>query len=214
MKLSYYLCSMKSFFISIFISLALFSCTNPQSQIPTLGTPTVTKDGLQYPTIKPFSFIDQDSNVITNATFDNKIYVADFFFLNCGTICPKMTKQMKRLYKEFKEDNRVVFLSHTIDPQHDSISRLKEHATLLGVESSKWHFVTGNEDSIYNIAEHSYYSSAHADSTADGGLIHSGGFILVDKNKNVRGIYDGTDPTATAKLMLTIKTLLKEQFER
>lgn len=205
---------MKKALILLASVVLFFACNNPQSQIPTLGTPIVTKDGLQYPTIKPFSFIDQDSNVITNATFDNKIYVADFFFLNCGTICPKMTKQMKRLYKEFKEDNRVVFLSHTIDPQHDSVKQLKQHAMRLGVEATKWHFVTGNEDSIYHIAEHSYYSSAHADSTADGGLIHSGGFILVDKNKNVRGIYDGTDPTATAKLMLTIKTLLKEQFEK
>ncbi|MEY2830038.1 MAG: hypothetical protein RIQ33_1896 [Bacteroidota bacterium] len=205
---------MKSIIVFTALLCSLFSCNLSNNSIPILGNPIETKDGPIYPTIKPFSFIDQDSNVITNATFDNKIYIADFFFLNCGTICPKMTKQMKRLYKEFKEDNRVVFLSHTIDPQHDSISRLKEHATLLGVESSKWHFVTGNEDSIYHIAEHSYYSSAHADSTADSGLIHSGGFILVDKNRNVRGIYDGTDPTATAKLMLTIKTLLKEQFEK
>jgi protein SCO1/2 len=125
-----------------------------------------------------------------------------------------MTKQMKRLYNEFKDEPNVFFLSHTIDPQHDSVRQLKQHALLLGVESTKWHFVTGNEDSIYNIAEHSYYSSAHADSTADGGLIHSGGFILIDKNKNIRGIYDGTDATATAKLIITIKTLLKEQFEK
>ncbi|MEN9522183.1 MAG: hypothetical protein RL065_560 [Bacteroidota bacterium] len=174
----------------------------------------MTKDGLKYPTIKSFEFINQDSVTITNATFDNKIYVADFFFLNCGTICPKMTKQMKRMYDEFKDEPRVVFLSHTIDPQHDNIQRLKEHSKNLKVESSKWHFVTGNEDSIYNIAEHSYYSSAKADSTADGGLIHSGGFILVDKNRNVRGIYDGTDPTSVAKMMITIRKLLEQQFEK
>lgn len=170
----------------------------------------MTKDGMKYPVIKPFSFIDQDSAIVTNATFDNKIYVADFFFLSCGTICPKMTKQMKRMYDEFKTEDRVVFLSHTIDPEHDNVQRLKEHAKTLGVETAKWHFVTGNEDSIYHIAEHSYYSSAHADSTADGGLIHSGGFILVDKNKNVRGIYDGTDPTSVAKMMITIRKLLEQ----
>ncbi|MEY4877465.1 MAG: hypothetical protein RL708_2615 [Bacteroidota bacterium] len=206
---------MKFRFLFIPIVAAIFfSCQNQQSQIPILGAPIETKNGTEYPTIKPFSFVDQDSTIITNKTFENKIYVADFFFLNCGTICPKMTKQMKRLYNEFKDEPNVFFLSHTIDPQHDSVKQLKQHALLLGVETTKWHFVTGNEDSIYNIAEHSYYSSAHADSTADGGLIHSGGFILIDKNKNVRGIYDGTDPTATAKLMITIKTLLKEQFQK
>jgi protein SCO1/2 len=203
---------MKSIVAVTVVLFFLFSCNLAENKIPILGNPIETKDGPVYPTIKSFSFVDQDSMIVTNHTFDNKIYVADFFFLSCGTICPKMNVQMKRLYDEFKNNPNVLFLSHTIDTEHDSVPQLKQHALSMGVKTAKWHFVTGNMDSISYMAEHSYYSAAHADSLSPGGYMHSGGFLLIDKNKHVRGIFDGTDATSTGKLINTINLLLKEQF--
>ena len=105
-----------------------------------------------------------------------------------------------------------LFISHTIDPEHDSISLLKSFSENLGVSSKKWHFVTGNVDSIYKIAEKNYFTSAYPDSIDKSNFIHGGGLLLVDKNKHIRGVYDGTDESETNRLISDIKLLLKEQF--
>mgnify|MGYP002139766887 CR=1 FL=1 len=145
-----------------------------------------------------------------NNTFDKKIYIADFFFTTCPTICPVMKKQMRKVYEKVKGQNDVAILSHTIDPEHDTPSVLKEYATDLGVKDTQWMFVTGDREKIYEIGEKKYLVVAGADSTAPGGYIHSGAFVLIDKEKRVRGMYNGTDDEATKRLIGDIARLKAE----
>jgi protein SCO1/2 len=200
------------FFIASLSALLILSCTQPTQKLPILGEPFITEKDTIYPIIANFSFTDQDSNMVTNQTFANKIYVADFIFLSCPTICPTMTREMYNAYIPYATDERVVFISHTIDPEHDTIPRLKAYANNLGVSSKRWHFVTGNQDSILNLSEHSYFSAAYPDSTSPGGFTHSGGLLLVDKNRHLRGVYNSTKPEETKRLINDIQILLKEQF--
>ncbi|WP_317047605.1 SCO family protein [Adhaeribacter pallidiroseus] len=163
-----------------------------------------------YHQIPDFSFINQDSQRVTSQTLAGKIYVTDFFFTTCPTICPKMKSQLLRVYEKFKNNDQVVLLSHTIDPQHDSVAVLRDYAGRLGVSSSKWQFVTGAKDSIYAIAAQ-YMVSAAEDEKEPGGFVHSGAFILTDTNRHVRGIYDGTVPEQVDQLMNDILLLLAEK---
>ncbi|MDQ3292719.1 MAG: SCO family protein [Bacteroidota bacterium] len=158
--------------------------------------------------IPDFSFTNQDSQQVTDRTFAQKIYVSDFFFSSCPTICPKMRTQMLRVYQQFKDNNQVLLLSHTLDPQRDSIAVLRDYAQSLGVSSSKWHFVTGTKDSIYAIA--SKYMVAATDNRKKGGLVHSGALVLIDTKRHVRGIYDGTKPEQVNNLLSDIQVLLAE----
>ena len=184
--------------------------TKSELPLPFLGEPIINGNDTIPPTIKSFSFIDQDSNIITNSTFSDKIYVADFIFLSCPSICPKMNTEMLRVYNEFKNNDTVLFLSHTIDPENDGVRQLKNFAKSIDVTSKKWHFVTGNEENIYDLAEHSYFSNAYKDSLADGGFTHTGGLLLIDKNRHIRGVYDGINDLETNRLINDIWILLKE----
>lgn len=157
-----------------------------------------------------FQFVNQDSQYVNNETFKDKIYVTDFFFTSCPTICPKMKSQMIVLYDEFKDRNDFLLLSHTIDTRHDSVAVLREYSERLGVTSENWHFVTGVKDEIYDMAKH-YMVSAGEDEGAPGGYIHSGAFILIDKKQQIRGYYDGTVPEETQELIADIKQLLNEE---
>jgi protein SCO1/2 len=171
------------------------------------GTDTI------FHTIDSFSFVDQDSSLITNETYTGKIYVADFFFTSCPSICPLMKAQMLRVYEAFETDSAVMLLSHTIDPEYDSVNVLHDYATRLGVESSKWHFVTGEKATIYEMAQTSYYVATRENEKAPGGYEHSGAFILVDDSRRIRGVYDGTKAEATNKLINDINALLFEVNE-
>jgi len=197
--------------IAVLITLSLIGCREQEHHLPYLGTPEINGNDTIYPVIEKFSFINQDSIVVTNKTFQDKIYIADFIFLSCPTICPMMNKEMKKVYDHFKNNKDVLFLSHTIDPKNDSVSHLKMYADMLKVDHKKWHFVTGDEEEIHRMAEESYYSIAYADSTAPGGFAHSGGFLLIDKNRHIRGVYDGTDTSKTNLLINDIELLLKEK---
>lgn len=166
-----------------------------------VGTDTV------YHRIAPFQFVDQDSAVISNATFQDKIYVADFFFTSCRTICPIMKTQMVRVYEATKEMPDVLLLSHTIDPEYDTVALLHDFAERLGVESKRWHFVTGAKDSIYKIAQTSYFATAMEDKSEPDGFIHSGAFLLIDKKGRIRGKYDGTKEEEVNRLIVDIKRL-------
>ncbi len=159
-----------------------------------------------YHQIPDFSFINQDNQQITDRTFAQKIYVSDFFFSSCPTICPKMKTQMLRVYKQFQDNNQILLLSHTLDPQRDSVAVLRDYAQNLGVSSHKWHFVTGAKDSIYAIA--SKYMVAATENSKKGGLVHSGALVLIDANRHVRGIYDGTKPEQVDHLLADIQVLL------
>ena len=163
-----------------------------------------------YHTIPDFAFVDQDSNWVTPETFKDKVYVADFFFTTCPTICPIMKTQMMRLYDHFYDNDEVVLLSHSIDPVYDSVKVLKDFAQRLGVETHKWHFITGKKEEIYGIGENSYMVTAQEDEGAPGGYVHSGAFILVDKAKRIRGFYDGTVKEDVDQLIHDIDLLLTE----
>lgn len=200
-------------------SLFFYSCENNKN-LPILGerdTKVVLVDGKSvtdtiYHTIPDFTFTNQYGKSVSNADFSGKkIYVSDFFFTSCPTICPKMKTQMSRLYKYFKDNNSVAFLSHSIDPRHDTVPVLQEYAKNLGVSGNQWLFVTGEKEKIYDIGLKGYMATAKEDSTAEGGFIHSGAFILVDKLQRVRGIYDGTKPDEVDKLQDDIEVLLKEK---
>ena len=171
---------------------------------------TIKTDNKTHHTIPDFEFINQDSVKITQKDFTGKIYVADFFFTTCPTICPKMKTQMLRIYKKFKDNPKVAILSHTIDPRHDTPAVLKEFSKNLGIQNSMWQMVTGDKAKIYEIGQKSYMVSATDDPTQPGGIVHSGAFILVDKNRHIRGIYDGTVPKKVDKLMEDMEILLKE----
>lgn len=203
---------MKNWLYILVIAL-LASCSKSDHQLPIFGHKTITDKGdTIYSSIQDFEFISQDSLIVTNQTFKNKIYIADFIFLSCPSICPIMTSELKKVYDEFESNPNIYFISHTIDPESDSIPRLKEYAEVLGINHSKWFFVTGSEDDIYAIAEKSYFATAFFDKKAPGGYIHSGNFILIDINKHIRGVYDGTNPEETKRLIKDLRKLLQEQF--
>lgn len=199
---------MKNIIWLLFLSIT-FGCSQKQEKLPFLGNPIIKGNDTIYPTIMDFSFINQDSVIITNKTFENKIYIADFIFLSCPTICPKMNSELNKVYEVYKNNPKVNYLSHTIDPERDSIARLKDFKTSLGLNEN-WHFVTGNKDSIFTIATKSYFTTAYPDEKEPGGLVHGGGFLLVDKHKHIRGVYDGTNPEETKRLISDIKILLDE----
>ena len=194
------------------------SCSDSKEKLPILGNReaiTKTVNGKQitdtlYHQIPDFEFISQDSVKVTQKDFTGKIYVADFFFTTCPTICPKMKTQMLRIFKKFKDNPKVAILSHTIDPRHDTPSVLKEFSKNLGIQNSMWSMVTGDKAKIYEIGQKSYMVSATDDPTQPGGIVHSGAFILVDKNRHIRGIYDGTEPDKVDKLMADMDLLLSE----
>ncbi|UBM58870.1 SCO family protein [Marinilongibacter aquaticus] len=196
----------------------VWSCSgSTEKELPYLGPSHTDENGeVVHHQIPDFKFIDQYGDTISQADFDGKIYVADFFFTSCPTICPVMKSQMIRIYDKFKGQEEVRILSHSIDPYHDSVSVLHDYAEALGVKGKQWFFVTGDQDQIYDIGQHAYMVTADVDTVAaeeTGGYIHSGAFILVDKNKHVRGLYDGTKEEEVNKLMKDIELLLKENEE-
>ncbi len=193
-----------------------------KKKLPILGRSEITMkqvNGAEVPdtvyhTIADFRFLNQDSAWVTNESLDGKIYVADFFFTSCPTICPIMKTQMVRIYEEFEASPDVVLLSHSIDPEHDTVAVLRDFAERLGVKSSKWHFLTGDKDAIYDLGETSYMVVAGEDDTAPGGFIHSGAFLLVDKQRRIRGVYDGTVKEEVDQLIKDIRLLQKEYNKR
>ena len=209
---------MKKIINIICLGCLLLACESYQDKfyLPVLGRSEIVEhfengvmvqDTIPH-TVANFSFIDQDSSVITNETFGNKIYVADFFFTSCTTICPQMHKQLYRVYEAYREDPSVGILSHTIDPSNDTVAVLAHYADLLDVKSDQWHFVTGRKNDLYEISETSYMVVANEDSNAPGGYIHSGAFLLVDKERRIRGVYDGTIPSQVDLLIKDIERLL------
>lgn len=192
------------------VAIISVSCTRPKEALPIYGQREWNGNDTVYHTIAPFQFVDQDSMLITNATFNDKIYVADFFFTSCRTICPIMKKQMLRVYEKTKAMPDVLILSHTIDPEFDTVALLHEFAERLGVESKYWHFVTGEKDSIYEIAQTSYFATAMEAKEEPDGFIHSGAFLLIDKKGRIRGKYDGTEEKDVDRLIVDIETLRKD----
>ena len=153
--------------------------------------------------IPDFAFVNQYGQSVTQDTFEDKLYVADFFFTSCPTICPVMAGNKYKIQEAFKNREDVLLLSHSIDPAGDSVPVLRAYAERTGARPGKWHLVTGNRDAIYRIARE-YYVTAQPD---DDSFVHDGSFILVGKDRKIKGIYDGTDATSTQRLISHIKQL-------
>ena len=164
-----------------------------------------------YHTIQPFSFVNQYHDTITEKTIANKIYVADFFFATCQSICPQMSSQLMNVQKSFINDDSVLILSHTVNPMHDTVEVLNGYAQSYGAIKNKWHFLTGNKKGIYDMARYSYLVNALQDDGTPEGFLHSELLILIDSHKRIRGMYDGTDSVAVAKLISDIKLLKQER---
>ncbi|HBC05758.1 MAG TPA: SCO family protein [Aequorivita sp.] len=163
----------------------------------------------KYHIIANFSLTNQNGKTITQADYKDKIYVADFFFTTCQTICPIMTDHMVKIQEELKDDDEVLLLSHTVTPEIDSVGQLKRYALEKGVNDSKWNLVTGDKKEIYNLARKSYLAAKDVP-YSENDLVHTENFILVDKKKRIRGFYDGTDPEAIEKLLADIQILKQE----
>lgn len=215
--------NIKPFLLGLFAATFMASCSTApaEKQFPHIGEhETVEKqvDGNTavdtiYHTIPAFDFINQDSVHVTNATFDNKIYIANFFFTHCPSICPTMQRNLLKIYEKYKDDDRIAFISHSIDFKYDTPSVLKEYATKLGVTNDQWQFVMGSKKDIYGIAE-AYYVYTKEDATVPGGYDHQGYFMLIDKDRHIRGAYDGTDDQQVANLTEDLEIILKQQFAK
>ncbi|MBW6482870.1 MAG: SCO family protein [Vicingaceae bacterium] len=182
---------------------------NPSDINPKLVDESVQDVSINH-RVGAFNLVDQEGNTTTELNFKDKIYVTDFFFVTCPTICPKMATQMLRVYDEFKENDNILLLSHTVMPVEDSVPVLKEYADKLGVDANKWKFVTGKKEHIYDLARKTYFAAV---TEGDGGIedfIHTENFVLVDKEKRLRGFYDGTSEKDVDRLIKDIYTLLEE----
>lgn len=162
--------------------------------------------------IADFSLTDQTGHTVTNKDFENKIYVADFFFTTCPSICPKMTASLSDLSKFYAADDDIMFLSHSVTPEKDSVPVLAAYAVKYEVNPDKWKLVTGDKKHIYELARRSYFAVT---TEGDGGasdFIHTENFILVDKERKIRGFYDGTSPKDMERLINDI-TILRYEYE-
>jgi len=161
----------------------------------------------KYHHIADFSLTNQNGKTITQDDYKDKIYVADFFFTTCQTICPIMTDNMREIQKKIITDKEVMLLSHTVTPEIDTVAQLKRYAKEKGVNASKWNLVTGDKKQIYELARKSYLAVKN---NGDGGpfdMIHTENFMLIDKERQIRGFYDGTDPQEIERLLNDIKIL-------
>jgi protein SCO1/2 len=165
-------------------------------------------------TIGKFSFLDQDGNTVTQEDVRGKVYVVEYFFTTCGTICPKMNKQMQRVHKAYKGNKDFTILNFTVDPKTDTVEQMKRYATQHGADAAQWHFLTGNKDSLYRLARTSFFvlKPAEAENQGDVGsdFIHTNNFVLVDRQMRIRGYYDGTSVKEVDKLIHDIDHLLEE----
>jgi protein SCO1 len=163
-----------------------------------------------YHTIPNFKLIDQTGKAFTQADLYNKVYVANFFFTTCPSICKDMAAQMVRVQENFKNFPGFAIVSHSVDPEKDTLEALKEYAQLVGANDTIWHLCTGNKDEIYALGVNDYKLPAQEDALALGGFLHSEYMVLVDKDKRIRGYYDGTKTTEVNRMMEDIKVLMAE----
>ncbi|PKQ45881.1 SCO family protein [Confluentibacter flavum] len=165
----------------------------------------------KYHKIGDFKLINQNGKTITQDDYKDKIYVADFFFTTCQTICPIMTSHMADVQKEIMTDDEVMLLSYTVTPEIDTVEQLKRYANDKGVNDAKWNLVTGDKKQIYELARKSYLA---VKSNGDGGpfdMIHTENFMLIDKKKQIRGFYDGTKAEDIERLLDDIEILKEEK---
>jgi protein SCO1/2 len=213
----------RKFFIVLIIfsvvTISLFySALKPQKTLPIYNpadvNPELVDSTIQYKskyhTIADFSFVNQNGDTITQKNYEGKIYVADFFFTTCGSICPKMSTNLSEVQKAVLNNPKVMLLSHTVFPEVDSVSVLKAYAVKYGVVDSKWNLVTGDKKEIYTMARKSYLAVklGRPDQLYD--MVHTENFVLVDQKRRVRGFYDGTNKEEIKRLIDDINFLSQE----
>ncbi|VAW26798.1 Cytochrome oxidase biogenesis protein Sco1/SenC/PrrC, thiol-disulfide reductase involved in Cu(I) insertion into CoxII Cu(A) center [hydrothermal vent metagenome] len=207
-------------FLSVVMIYLIYSLLTPEKKLPIYNpadvNPKLVDESLIHirrnHKVADFKLINQNGDTITQEDYKDKIYVADFFFTRCQTICPIMTNNMEKLQEVFKNDNDIKFLSLSVTPEMDSIPILREYADRKGVIDAKWNITTGNKKHIYELARKSYFAVLDE---GDGGVqdfIHTENFILVDKKKQIRGFYDGTDSNDIQRLITDIQ-ILKNEFK-
>ena len=207
------------FVLSAIIISIIYSILKPEKKLPVYQPNMVNSElvdstvveNRKYHTIADFKLVNQNGDTITQEFYKNKIYIADFFFTTCQTICPIMTDHMLKIQERTKNDPEILLLSHSVIPVADSVPQLKKYAVEKGVIDAKWNLVTGDKKQIYDLARKSYLA---AKSNGDAGpfdMIHTENFVLVDKERRIRGFYDGTDPKAIEKLMADIEVLKKQE---
>ena len=208
------------FFLSAVIVYLFYNALQPKKVLPvfqpSMVNPELVDSTVQYVkkyhTISDFSLTNQNGRTITQDNYKGKIYIADFFFTTCPTICPIMTKNMAEIQDKIKDQEDVLLLSHSVTPEIDSVAQLKKYALEKGVDDAKWNLVTGDKKQIYDLARKSYLA---VKTEGDGGafdMIHTENFILVDKARQVRGFYDGTNPKEIERLMADLE-ILKTSYE-
>ena len=163
-------------------------------------------------TIGAFKLTDQEGNTVTEQNFKDKIYVADFFFTRCGTICPIMTNHMAKLQEEFLSNDNVKFLSHSVTPVMDSVPVLKTYAENHGAIPEKWHITTGDKKMIYNLARKNYFAVLDEGNGDENDFIHTEQFVLIDKERRIRGFYDGTEKKDMNKIKKDL-IMLKREYD-
>lgn len=212
----------KLFFIGLFVfsvvTIALFyNALKPEKELPIFNPSDVNSELVdstvqhvgKYHTIADFSFTNQNGKTITQKDYEGKIYVADFFFTTCQTICPIMTTNMTEVQKAFSKNPKVMILSHTVTPEIDSVPVLKQYALKQNVDDSKWNMVTGNKKDIYYIARKSYLAVKTGKPEEMYDMVHTENFVLVDTKRRVRGFYDGTKKEDVQRLIEDINWLLE-----
>jgi protein SCO1 len=203
------------FIISIVIISIIYNILNVKKPLPIYQPSQINFEMVdstiqhqkKYHRIANFSLTNQNGKTITQDDYKDKIYVADFFFTTCQTICPIMTKNMHEIQKKIITDDEVMLLSHTVTPKIDTVEQLKRYADEKGINASKWNLVTGDKKQIYNLARKSYLAVKE---NGDGGpfdMIHTENFMLIDKKRQIRGFYDGTDTKEIKRLLEDIKVL-------
>lgn len=203
---------LKNTVLILFSLSIIWSCSEPSKPLPILGFHDIQgKDTIALHHIPDFKFMNQDSQWITNETYEDKVYISEFFFTYCPTICPTVKQNLMRLDERYQDDDRVMILGHAIDYRRDTIPRLKEYADLLGIEAPKWSLVWGPPEEIYTI-DSAYLSVALENPDAPGGFDHSGLLVMVDKNRHVRSYCYGTDAAAVDNFMDEIDQLLREEY--
>lgn len=201
--------------LSIIILALFYSALKPKKTLPiynpSMVNPELVDSTIQYiskyHSIADFSFTNQNGKTITQKDYEGKIYVADFFFTTCGSICPKMTTNLVEVQKAFINNPKVMLLSHTVFPEIDSVSVLKKYAIKNGVIDSKWNLVTGDKKQIYAMARKSYLAVKLGKPEELYDMVHTENFVLVDSKRRVRGFYDGTKKEDIARLIEDITFL-------
>jgi protein SCO1/2 len=202
-------------FLSVSLATILVNCGEHKEKahklLPVYGAKTPQGEDTLYHSIADFELVNQDGERISKKTVDGKIYVANFFFATCQSICPEMSTNLVEVQKAFMNDDSLLILSHSVNPLHDTVAVLKNYAGLYGAKSGKWHLLTGNKKVIYDLAKTSYLVNALEDDGTPEGFLHSELLLLIDGKGRIRGMYDGTDKAAVQQLISAIQLLKTEK---